>query len=241
MRTTARKNSRAARRARCHKPKAKREKIAALVPTPTLPDAYAYGEIQPPELLVLNARQLPTIEPEPVVLPESARPRASAPGPTTWERLRTGGQWSFRLGLRWELPGRIPGLPWIPQLTRHGASYEAAPARPERSASVVDAETLSRIIHMGLARAIRELREERYLDASQLAEDAEIPLWQLTAVEEARLSPIPFAVFFRLSEALNMKLSELLRRIEEAGKEASNDPAPTDGAFSCRAIHQLGS
>lgn len=189
------------------------------MPTPTLPDAYGFGEIPPQGLLVLNARQLPAIEPEPAVLPKSARPRASAPGKTTWERLRTGGQWSFRLGLRWELPGRIPGLPWIPQITRREASYEAAPA-PELPVSVVDAERLSRIIHVGLARAIRELREERYLDASQLAEDAEIPLWQLTAVEEARLNPIPFVVFFRLSEALNMKLSELLRRIEETGTEA---------------------
>jgi DNA-binding Xre family transcriptional regulator len=222
MRTETRTNSRTARRARCPKPKARPQKVAALVPTPPLPDAYAFGEIQPQELLVLNARQLPAIEPKPVVLPESARLRASAPGKTAWERLRTGGQWSFRLGLRWELPGRISGLPWIPQITRREASYEAParPERPERPASVVDAEKLSRTVHVGLARAIRELREERYLDASQLADDAEIPRWQLTAVEEARLSPIPFAVFFRLSEALNMKLSELLRRIEEAGTEA---------------------
>jgi DNA-binding Xre family transcriptional regulator len=221
MKTALRKttNSRARRRARCHEPKHKQEKVATLVPTPTLPDLYAFEEVQSPEpLIALDARQLPSIEPEPVVLPHEDDLRAGLPNRSTWQRIRDArGDWTFRLGMRWTIPSKWPGLPWIPQVRRE-ASYEPLPELP---VPVVDVEKLGRIVHVGLARATRELREERYLDASQLAEDAGIPLWQLTAIEEARLSPIPFAVFSALASALDMKLSELLRRMEEAGKEAA--------------------
>lgn len=220
MKTALRKttNSRARRRARCHKPKDKREKAMALVPTPTMPDIHAYGEeIQTPEpLIALDARQLPSIEPEPVVLPHPDCARAGLPNKSTLQRIRDArGTWNFRLRLRWTIPSKWPGLPWIPQVMRE-ASYEPLPELP---APLVDVERLDRMVHVGLARAVRELRDERYLDASQLAEDAGIPAWQLTAIEEARLSPIPFAVFSALASAFDLKLSELLRRMEEAGKE----------------------
>jgi hypothetical protein len=66
--------------------------VAALVPTPTLPSAYAFGETQPLEPLVINARQLPAIEPEPVLPESNRRSQPSVPGKTTWERLRTAEQ-----------------------------------------------------------------------------------------------------------------------------------------------------
>jgi DNA-binding Xre family transcriptional regulator len=222
MRTTTRMSSRAARRARCHKPKDE-PKMLALVPMPTLPDIYAFGEeAQAPELIqALDARRLPSTELESILLPESAdRPRAAF-GKTTWERLHTGGQWSFRLGLRWEFPGLIPGLPWIPQITRREVRYEPMPERPELPvlSAPINPEQIRERVRVGLAHAIREVRDERYLDAGQLAEEAGVPRWQLTAIEEARLDPIPFAAFSALASALDMKMSELLRRVEESSSE----------------------
>lgn len=207
------KNSRAARRARCHKPKDEPQ-IPAPVPTPTLPDVYAFGEeIQTPEpILVLDARQLPSIEPEPVVLPRTQDDlRAALPNRSTLQRIREArGTWNFRLRLRWTIPSKWPGLPWIPQVKRE-ASYEPLTPLPEP----IDAEQVRTAIRVGFARAIREVRDERYLDAAQLAEDAEMPLWQLTALEEARLTPIPYTLVLRLARALNMKAAELVERAEE--------------------------
>jgi hypothetical protein len=184
------------------------------VPTPTLPDVYAFGEeIQTPEpILVLDARQLPSIEPEPVVLPRTQDDlRAALPNRSTLQRIREArGTWNFRLRLRWTIPSKWPGLPWIPQVKRE-ASYEPLTPLPEP----IDAEQVRTAIRVGFARAIREVRDERYLDAAQLAEDAEMPLWQLTALEEARLTPIPYTLVLRLARALNMKAAELVERAEE--------------------------
>jgi hypothetical protein len=219
MRATLRKttNSRARRRARCHKPKDEREKVAALVPTPTLPDLYAFEEIQTPEpLIALDARQLPSIEPEPVVLPRTQDGlRAALPNKSTLQRVRDArGDWTFRLGLRWTWPGKYPGLPWIPQIVRRGFKHDPLPDRSELP-EPIDAEQVRTANRVGFARAIREVRDERYLDASQLAKDAEMPLWQLTALEEARLTPIPYTLVLRLARALNMKAAELVERAEE--------------------------
>jgi DNA-binding Xre family transcriptional regulator len=202
MRTSSRKttNSRARRRARCHKPKAKREKVAALVPTPTLPSAYAFGEeIQPPESLVLNARQLPNIEPEPVVLDG---PRAVMPS-----KLRRVLDQRGKVRLSW--PGKRPHLPWIPRVVRREKQRAPLP-------KTIDAATdRNEMIRIGFARAVREARDERYLDADQLAEDADMSRWQLTALEEARLTPVPYTLILRIARALEMKPSDLVARGEE--------------------------
>jgi DNA-binding Xre family transcriptional regulator len=188
----------------------------ALAQTPTLPDAYAFGEIQTPEpLLLLDARQLPAIEPEPIVLSSIYGPQAALPNKSTIQRVRDArGIWHYRLRLRWTFPGRIPALSWLPQVER-SASHEPLPEPP----GAINPEQIGERVRVGLAHAIRELRDERYLDAGQLAEDAEIPRWQLTAIEEARLDPIPFAAFSALASALGVKMSELLRRVEESSSE----------------------
>jgi hypothetical protein len=223
MKTALRKttNSRARRRARCHRRKNKREKVVALVPTPTMPDIHAYGEeIQTPEpLIALDARQLPSIEPEPVVLSRSGDPRAALPNRSTWQRIRDArGEWTFRLGLRWTWPGKYPGLPWVPQIIRREAKYDPLPD-PSKLPEPIDAEQVRKAIRVGFARAVREVREERYLDAAQLAEDADIPLWQVTAIEEARLTPIHYTLVLRIARALNMNPAELVERAEEAEVE----------------------
>jgi hypothetical protein len=211
-------NSRTHARARCHRPKDQPQKVAALVPVPTIPDPYVFGEeamaATAPQLVV-KARQLPAIEPEPIVTPQiQDGPRAALPNRSTWQRIRDArGTWNFRLRLRWTIPSKWPRLPWIPQVKRE-VSYEPLPELPEP----VNPEQVGQRVRVGLAHAVRELRDERYLEAAQLAIDADIPRWQLTAIEEARLSPIPFAVFSALASAFGMKMSELLRRVEESSE-----------------------
>jgi hypothetical protein len=202
-------NSRAARRARCHKHKDE-PKIPALVPAPTLPDIYAFAEEEPPELFTSATYRLPSVEP--VILSESALGPEAAFGKTTWKRLHHGGTWSFRLGLRWELPG----LPWIPQLVRREASYE-----PETlPLSAAEKERSNRKTRASFAGAIRELREERDLDAEQLAAASGLQLWHLTALEEARVEGISLGAFDAIADAFGLKWSELFRRMEEVGEEA---------------------
>lgn len=184
MRFTTRQNSRAARRARCPKRKEKREKVGALVPTPTLPDAYALGEIQTPELLLLNARQLPAIETEPGSVPQS--------GAGSW--------WTLRL--RRTLVSR-----WMPQIKRREGIYGPQPELPEHT------EERPRSFP-GLGEAIREIREEYYLDGSQLAKEADLPHWRLTAIEESRLS-MDVEVLVKLARAIGISTAVLIERAEE--------------------------
>jgi len=216
------KNSRAARRARCHKPKDE-PKIPALVPTPSLPDPYVLSEeamsVATAPQMVVKARQLPSIEPEPIVLPHSCGPSAALPNKSTIQRVRDArGDWTFRLGLRWTWPGKYPGLPWIPQIIRREAKYDPLPD-PSELPEPIDAEQVRKAIRVGFAHAVREVREERYLDAAQLAEDADIPLWQVTAIEEGRLTPIHYTLVLRIARALNMNPAELVERAEEAEVE----------------------
>jgi hypothetical protein len=75
------------------------------------------------------------------------------------------------------------GRCWRPRLATNATPPDASPER---------------VFRAGVARAVRELRDERYLDADQLAADADIPLWQLTAIEEGRLSPIPSLLLLSL-------------------------------------------
>ncbi len=75
------------------------------------------------------------------------------------------------------------------------------------------------MINSGLARAVKELRHERGIDVTRLADDAQLYLWQLTAVEEARLQIVPFALLYRLAQGLNISMSELLSRIEATYEE----------------------
>jgi DNA-binding Xre family transcriptional regulator len=199
MRTPTRTNSRTARRARCHKPKSKRERIAALVPTPTLSDAYAFGEIQTPEPLVLNTRQLPRVEPDAIVLDG---PRAAVP-----RKLRRVLDERGKVRLAW--PGKRPHLPWLPQVVRRERQRASLPKTIDAAAD------RSEMIRLGFARAVREARDERYLDAGQLAEYADMPRWQLTALEEARLTPVPYTLILRIARALEMKPSDLVARGEE--------------------------
>jgi DNA-binding Xre family transcriptional regulator len=173
--------------------------VAALVPTPTLPDAYAFSEIPPPEPLALIARQLPNIEPEPVVLDG---PRAVVP--STFRRIL-----DQRGKVRLSWPGKRPHLPWIPRVVRRERQRAPLPKRIEAAAD------RSEMIRIGFARAVREARNERYLDAGQLAEDADMPRWQLTALEEARLTPVPYTLILRIARALEMKPSDLVARGEE--------------------------
>jgi hypothetical protein len=180
------------------------------VPTPSLPDIYTFAEDELPDSnLIIKAHRLPVIEPT-LIKPEDSQ---AAFGKVTWKRLGEGGSWSFRLGLRWELPGRVPGLPWIPTVTRREAKYE-----PPRSPEYPTPEKIKRggrIVQLAFARAVCEIRNEKYLDVEQLAADAEIPVWQLTAVEEARLDGLPFALVYKLAQAFDMKMSQLARRMEE--------------------------
>lgn len=199
MRATTRTNSRARRRARCPQPKARPQKVTALVPTPTLPDAYAFGETQPQELLVLNARQLPAIEPEPVVL---EGPRAAVP-----REFRRILDQRGKVRLAW--PGKRPHLPWLPQVVRRERQRAPLPK------TIDGAQDRSEMMRVGFARAVREARDERYLDAHQLAEDADMPRWQLAALEEARLTPVPYTLILRVARALEMKPSDLVARGEE--------------------------
>jgi DNA-binding Xre family transcriptional regulator len=211
MRTT-RTNSRTARRARCRKPKDE-PKIPALVPTPSLPDVYALAdEIERPVLIqALDARQLPSIESEPVVLAQRPDgPRAVLPSASTFRRiLDERGDLSYRLGLRLAWPGKHPALSWLPRVVRRDEQHPPLPK------TIDAAEERSEAMRMGFALAVREARDERYLDAGQLAEDAETPRWQLTALEEGRLTPVPYTLILRVARALEMKPSDLVARGEE--------------------------
>jgi DNA-binding Xre family transcriptional regulator len=212
--TTRRKtaNARARRRARCHKPKDKREKATALAPVPSLPDPHVQSaeDAMAAPRLVVASRQLPAIEPEPVVLELSCGPRTALPNRSTLRRiLDERGDWAYRLGVRLAWPGKHPGLPWLPQVIRRDEQRAPLP-------ELIDiAEVRSEAIRVGFARAVREARDERYLDAGQLAEDAEMPRWQLTALEEGRLTPLSYTLILRIARALGMKPSDLVQRGED--------------------------
>jgi ribosome-binding protein aMBF1 (putative translation factor) len=95
---------------------------------------------------------------------------------------------------------------------RAARAFRPQPVKPP---APIDAEQAREAIRVGFARAVREARAERHLDTGQLAETAEMPLWQLTALEEAQLTPITYTLVLRLARALGMKSGDLVEGAEE--------------------------
>ena len=65
-----------------------------------------------------------------------------------------------------------------------------------------------------VGKAIRKAREEQGLSQETLSSFAEIGRTHLSAIERGHRKPT-LETFFRLSEALNMPASDLVRRIEQ--------------------------
>lgn len=157
-------------------------------------------------------------EPRSIDLTRLTVPEQHSLSAADWLRgIREDGSWWGRVRLTIEWPPLRPYTPRIVRKEVMGAHYQL-PSPPELPHSS-DRERVRAMINSGLARAVKELRHERGIDVTRLADDAQLYLWQLTAVEEARLQIVPFALLYRLAQGLNISMSELLSRIEATYEE----------------------
>jgi len=69
-----------------------------------------------------------------------------------------------------------------------------------------------------LARAIRELREQRGMTQAELAAAVGVHRTRISALEAGRLDP-DYALLVALAQALGVSLVELVSRVEELARE----------------------